>query len=102
MVKPDGAFIDMTTTVTALVSNRELRQSGGLPGVLPHNHARLLAPVEGGTHVRQIDVDRGGYLLFWDTSWIEPAYPRANEALAAQVYSASAAKLTLLGRPYPL
>ncbi|MGB0699159.1 MAG: SRPBCC domain-containing protein [Parvibaculales bacterium] len=85
VVKPDGAFIDMTPTVTALVTNRELRQSGGLPGVLTYNHAWLLAPVHGGTHVRQIDVDRGGFLWFWDTSWIEPAYQRANEALAARV-----------------
>jgi hypothetical protein len=85
VVKPDGAFIDMTPTVTALVTNRELRQSGGLPGVLTYNHAWLLAPVHGGTHVRQIDVDRGGFLWFWDSSWVEPAYQRANEALAARV-----------------
>ena len=85
VVKPDGAFIDMTPTVTALVTNRELRQSGGLPGVLTYNHAWLLAPVNGGTHVRQIDVDRGGFLWFWDASWVEPAYQRANEALAARV-----------------
>ena len=85
VVKPDGAFIDMTPTVTALVTNRELRQSGGLPGVLTYNHAWLLAPFDGGTHVRQIDVDRGGFLWFWDASWVEPAYQRANEALAARV-----------------
>ena len=48
VVKPDGAFIDMTPTVTALVADRELRQSGGLPGVLTYNHAWLLAPVNGG------------------------------------------------------
>ena len=85
VVKPDGAFIDMTPTVTALVTDRELRQSGGLPGVLTYNHAWLLAPVNGGRHVRQIDVDRGGFLWFWDSSWVEPAYQRANEALAARV-----------------
>ena len=72
-------------TVTALVANRELRQSGGLPGILTYNHSWLLQPVAGGTLVRQIDVDRGGFLWFWDTSWIEPAYQRANAALAARV-----------------
>jgi uncharacterized protein YndB with AHSA1/START domain len=85
VMKPDGAFIDMTPTVTALVTNRELRQSGGLPGVLTYNHAWLLEPVNGGTRVRQVDIDRGGFLWFWDSSWVEPAYRRANEALAARV-----------------
>lgn len=85
VMKPDGAFIDMTPTVTALVANRELRQSGGLPGVLTYHHAWLLEPVNGGTRVRQVDIDRGGFLWFWDSSWVEPAYGRANEALAARV-----------------
>ena len=85
VMKPDGAFIDMTATVTALVTNRELRQSGGLPGVLTYHHAWLLEPVNGGTRVRQVDIDRGGFLWFWDSSWVEPAYRRANEALAARV-----------------
>lgn len=85
VMKPDGAFIDMTPTVTALVANRELRQSGGLPGVLTYHHAWLLEPLNGGTRVRQVDIDRGGFLWFWDSSWVEPAYRRANEALAARV-----------------
>ena len=37
-----------------------------------------------GTHVRQIDVDRGGFYGF-GIRWVEPAYQRANEALAARV-----------------
>ena len=85
VMKPEGAFIDMTPTVTALVTDRELRQSGGLPGILTYNHSWLLRPVDGGTLVRQIDVDRGAFLWFWDTSWIEPAYQRANQALAQRV-----------------
>ena len=85
VVKPDGAFIDMTPTVTALRANRELGQAGGVPGILTYHHKWLLGPVAGGTHVRQIDVDRGGFLWFWDSSWVEPAYQRANEALAARV-----------------
>ena len=83
--KPDGAFVEMRPTVQALVPNRELRQGGGLPGVLTYNHSWILQPVEGGTLVRQIDVDRGGFLWFWDSSWVEPAYRMANEALAQRV-----------------
>ena len=83
--KPDGAFVEMRPTVKALVPNRELRQGGGLPGVLTYNHSWILQPVEGGTLVRQIDVDRGGFLWFWDSSWVEPAYRMANEALAQRV-----------------
>jgi len=85
VVKPDGAFIDMTPTVKTLRANRELGQGGGVPGILTYHHKWLLEPVAGGTHVRQIDVDRGGFLWFWDSSWVEPAYQRANEALAARV-----------------
>jgi hypothetical protein len=83
--KPDGAFVEMRPTVKALVPNRELRQGGGLPGVLTYKHSWILQPVEGGTLVRQIDVDRGGFLWFWDSSWVEPAYRMANEALAQRV-----------------
>ncbi|MEL0150590.1 MAG: SRPBCC domain-containing protein [Rhodobiaceae bacterium] len=85
VVKPDGSFIDMTPTVKTLRANRELGQGGGVPGILTYHHKWLLEPVAGGTHVRQIDVDRGGFLWFWDSSWVEPAYQRANEALAARV-----------------
>ena len=83
--KPDGAFIDMRPTVKTLRANRELGQAGGVPGILTYHHKWVLEPVAGGTHVRQIDVDRGGFLWFWDSSWVEPAYRRANEALAARV-----------------
>lgn len=83
--KPDGVFVDMRPTVKALVPNRELRQGGGLPGVLTYNHVWRLQPIEGGTFVQQIDVDRGGFLWFWDSSWVEPAYRLANEALARRV-----------------
>lgn len=87
VVKPDGESFAMTTTVTSMVANRELRQAGGLAGVLTYNHAWLLSPLSNGTLVRQVDVDRGAYLWFWDASWVEPAYQRANEALAARVLS---------------
>ena len=56
-----------------------------VPANLTYHHKWVLEPVAGGTHVRQIDVDRGGFLWFWDSSLVEPAYRRANEALAARV-----------------
>ena len=83
--KPDGAFVEMRPTLKALVPNRELHQGGGMPGVLTYNHSWTLQPVEGGTLVRQIDVDRGAFLWFWDTSWIEPSFRLPNEALARRV-----------------
>ena len=83
--KPDGAFVEMRPTLKALVPNRELHQGGGMPGVLTYNHSWTLQRVEGGTLVRQIDVDRGAFLWFWDTSWIEPSFRLANEALARRV-----------------
>ena len=83
--KPDGAFVELRPTLKALVPHRELHQGGGMPGVLTYNHSWTLQPVEGGTLVRQTDVDRGAFLWFWDTSWIEPSFRLANEALARRV-----------------
>ena len=85
VMKPDGAFVEMRPTLKALVPNRELHQGGGVPGVLTYNHRWTLQPVEGGTLVRQTDVDRGAFLWFWDSGWIEPAFRLANEALARRV-----------------
>ena len=48
---PDDSDVEMTATVKALVAERELRQSGGIPGVLTFDHRWLLEPVEGGTRV---------------------------------------------------
>ena len=83
--KPNGAFVEMRPTLNALVPNRELHQGGGMPGLLTYNHSWTLQQVEGGTSVRQTDVDRGAFLWFWDTSWIEPSFRLANEALARRV-----------------
>lgn len=82
---PDGKFMEMTATVKALTKTRELRQTGGLPGVITFDHQWLLEPVEGGTKVIQHEIDRGFYLWFWNSDWIEPGYRSVNEALAARV-----------------
>ena len=82
---PQGDLLEMSATVKTLRTTRELRQTGGLPGIITFDHQWLLEPVEGGTILTQREVDRGLYLWFWDSSWIEPAYQRVNEALKHEV-----------------
>ena len=82
---PDGSLLKMTATVRALTPNRELRQTGGIPGIITFDHRWLLEPVEGGTKVTQHELDRGGFLWFWNSDWIEPAYSSTNEALARRI-----------------
>ncbi len=67
------------------VENKQLRQKGGMAGVLTFDHQWLLQPVEGGTKVTQFEVDRGFYVWFWDDSWVVPSYTKTAEALAARV-----------------
>ena len=86
---PSGAFLEMTAVVETLRVNAELRQVGGIPGILTFDHRWVLEPVEGGTRVMQHEVDRGIGLWFWDADWIEPAYAATNEALAERVQFAT-------------
>lgn len=86
---PSGKLLEMTATVTSLVPARELRQKGGMPGVLTFDHQWLLEPVPDGTRVIQHELDRGIGLWFWNSDWIEPAYSRVNEALDGRVTQAS-------------
>ncbi len=78
---PDGSIVEMQATVQTLTENRELRQSGGMPGLLTFDHQWLLEPVEGGTRVVQQETDRGLWLWFWNSDWIEPAYQSVLAAL---------------------
>lgn len=82
---PDGSDVDMAATIKTLSDERELRQTGGVPGFLTFDHQWLLEPTEGGTRVVQHEVDRGIWLWFWNSDWIEPAYERVLEALAKRV-----------------
>ena len=84
---PDGSNVSMAATVKTLVPVRELRQSGGIPGVLTFDHQWLLEPVDGGTKVIQHEVDRGFYVRFWGSDWVEPSYLKASEALRDRVMS---------------
>ena len=84
---PDGKLVEMNAHVTAFKPGSELRQSGGVPLVLTFDHRWTLEAVEGGTKVVQHELDRGFYLHFWDSGWIEPAYRKVSEALKARVES---------------
>ena len=85
---PSGKLFEVTNSVVTVTPDRELRQKGGMPGVITFDHQWLLQPVEGGTRVIQNEVDRGLYVWFWDDSWIIPKYTQVLEALDAQVNKA--------------
>ena len=55
---PSGKLLEMTATVTALTPERELRQKGGVPLVITFDHRWILTPIDGGTLVEQLEVDR--------------------------------------------
>ncbi|MEM9104310.1 MAG: hypothetical protein AAGC96_01540, partial [Pseudomonadota bacterium] len=82
---PNDQVLEIEASVETVNETIELRQSGGLPGLLTFNHQWLLEPVEGGTKVTQHEVDRGLFMWFWDSSWIEPSYTAVNEALRQRV-----------------
>ena len=81
---PTGALVEMSAHVKTVTPMREVHQHGGTPGVITFDHQWLLEPVEGGTRVIQHELDRGIYLWFWDSSWLEPAYASVLDALEAR------------------
>ncbi len=84
--KPD---IVITSRVLKVSPSEELNQFGGIRGFITFDHQWLLEPIEGGTKVIQHEVDRGFYVWFWDSDWVEPAYLQASEALRARVLQLS-------------
>ena len=80
-----GNETDVTATVVKLDEARELNQFGGMRGILTFDHHWLLEPIEGGTRVTQQEEYRGIGVWFWDPSWFNTAYARANEALRDRV-----------------
>ena len=83
--QPDGSEVEIAAVVAGLIPNRELRQTGGVPGILTFDHKWSLEPVEDGTKVVQHEVDRGFWLWFWESDWIVPAYTQVSEALKGRV-----------------
>ncbi|WP_305989300.1 SRPBCC domain-containing protein [Roseibium sp. MMSF_3544] len=82
---PNGNLLEMTGTVVTITPSRELRQTGGVPGLLTFDHQWLLEPVDGGTKVIQHEIDRGLGLWFWNSDWIEPSYAKTLDALKKRV-----------------
>ena len=85
MTQPDGQQSVIGATVQKMVPQKELNQYGGIPGILTFDHTYRLEPVDGGTRVTQHEEYRGIGVLFWDASWVEPAYSNVNEALRDRV-----------------
>ena len=81
---PTGALVEMSAHVKTVTPMREVHQHGGTPGIITFDHQWLLEPVEGGTRVIQHELDRGIYLWFWDSSWLESAYATVLDALEAR------------------
>lgn len=81
----NGKESDVTSTVIKFIPNQELNQFGGVRGVLTFDHTWKLEPIEGGTRVVQHEEYRGFGVWFWDASWVQPTYAKANQALEAYV-----------------
>ena len=84
---PDGKILEMTAEIRALRPAREIRQYGGLPGIITFDHQWILKPVPEGTRVIQHETDRGIYLWFWNSDWIEPSYQSVFTALEESLTS---------------
>lgn len=82
---PTGDDLQIDAKVITVEPNRELRQSGGMTGLLTFDHQWLLEPTSEGTKVIQHEVDKGLGMWFWDSSWIEPSYTEVSEALKQRV-----------------
>lgn len=85
MIQPDGKTSLVDATVVKMKKERLLNQYGGIPGILTFDHSYLLEPVDGGTKLTQHEEYRGIWVLFWDPSWVQTAYEKANEALKKRV-----------------
>jgi hypothetical protein len=85
MIQPDGKESVVDTKVVKIVKQKLLNQYGGIPGLLTFDHSYILEPTNGGTLVTIHEDYRGIGVLFWNASWVEPAYQKVNEALRDRV-----------------
>lgn len=84
--KPD---VVISSEIRKFEPYRELNQYGGIAWFITFDHQWLLEPVDGGTRVIQHEVDRGFYVWFWGSDWVEPTYMKASEALRDRVLAGS-------------
>ena len=87
-----GKEHDVKAKVVKFDEALELNQFGGMRGVMTFDHHWILQPTEGGTKVIQHEEYRGIGVWFWDPSWFETAYGKANEALKQRVLAGKEAK----------
>ena len=87
MVQPDGKRSKLNARVIKLIDQKLLNQFGGIPGILTFDHKYILDPVNEGTRVTIHEDYRGIGVLFWNASWVEPAYERINTELEKRVVS---------------
>ena len=92
MTDAEGKQSEVKVEVVKMTREKELNQYGGVWGILTFDHTWSLEPVEGGTRITQHEEYRGIGVWFWDYSWVEPAYARANEALKKKVLEVIAEK----------
>ncbi len=85
MTQPNGNRSDFTARILEVEEGRLIKQLAGMPMVLTADHEWRLEAVDGGTKVTQYEVDKGLWMWFWDSSWVQPTYERVNEALKAYV-----------------
>lgn len=85
MNQPGGKQSEVTSTVIRIEDESLLNQFGGIPGIITFNHKWILEPINGKTRVTQHEEYRGIWVWFWDYSWVEPAYQRANKALKDRI-----------------
>lgn len=85
MTDVEGKKSEVKAEVIEIVEQQKLNQYGGVWGVLTFDHTWMLEPLDGGTKVTQHEEYRGVGVIFWDYSWVEPAYAKANEALKQRV-----------------
>lgn len=83
--EPGKTEIVITSQIVTFIADGELKQFGGIRGFITFDHRWLLEPIDGGTKVIQHEVDRGFWIWFWHSDWVEPAYRKASEALRERV-----------------
>ena len=85
MIQPGKDPVEVETKVIRIKESEELNQYGGTWGLLTFDHKWLLEPAGEGTRVTQHEEYRGVGVLFWDYSWVKPAYQKALEGLKNRV-----------------
>jgi len=83
--KPSGETIDFDSTIKEMEPEKKLRQGGGTWGIFTFDHSFVLDTIDGGTRVTQRERFAGLGLIFFDTGWVEEAYPKVTNGLKIAV-----------------